>query len=80
LKTYSHYTLRIEGHTDSRGAAKANLSLSTKRAKTCYMYLKNKGIDAKRMTYRGYGENKPIRTNNTEAGRSRNRRVEFILK
>ena len=80
LKTYSHYTLRIEGHTDSRGAAKANLSLSTKRAKTCYIYLKNKGIDAKRMTYKGYGESKPIRTNKTEAGRQRNRRVEFILK
>lgn len=80
LKTYSHYTLRIEGHTDSRGAAKANLSLSTKRAKTCYIYLKSKGIHEKRMKYKGYGESKPIRTNKTEAGRQRNRRVEFILK
>ncbi len=80
LKTYSHYTLRIEGHTDSRGAAKVNLLLSTKRAKTCYIYLKNNGIDTKRMTYKGWGESKPIRTNKTEAGRQRNRRVEFILK
>ncbi len=80
LKTYSHYTLRIEGHTDSRGAAKANLVLSAKRAKACFAYLKEQGIDEKRMKYKGYGENKPIRTNKTEAGRARNRRVEFILK
>ncbi len=80
LKMYSHYTLRIEGHTDSQGAAKANLSLSGKRAKACYSYLKSKGIDARRMKFKGFGESKPIRTNKTEAGRQRNRRVEFILK
>lgn len=80
LKTYNNYNLQIQGHTDSRGPTKANEVLSARRARACYDYLKSQGIDAKRMKYKGYGESKPIRTNKTEHGRKRNRRVEFILR
>lgn len=77
LKTYTDYVLSIEGHTDSIGSATTNQSLSEKRAKACYDYMINAGIDASRLTYAGFGESVPIADNRYQAGREKNRRVEF---
>lgn len=79
LKAYPGYDVRIEGHTDSAGEAAYNQMLSEKRAKRCYDYMVKKGISAARMTHAGYGEDRPIDTNTTPAGRKTNRRVTFDL-
>ncbi len=73
--------VRIEGHTDSKSSAAYNKRLSQKRAKSVKKYLTKHGVLADRLTSVGFGEESPIDTNDTEEGRSRNRRVEFhILK
>lgn len=71
--------LRIElgGHTDNVGRPEANQKLSSQRAKAVYDYLVAKGIEADRMTYKGYGETQPVATNDTEEGRGENRRTEI---
>jgi len=69
----------IQGHTDDIGKAEDNLLLSDNRAKSVYEYLHEKGIAAERLSYKGYGEEKPVSTNETEAGRARNRRTEFVI-
>ena len=74
-------TLKIEisGHTDSKGANDYNLKLSDNRAKAVVDYLIKAGISADRLTYKGYGEEQPISTNDTEVGRQLNRRTEFKI-
>lgn len=74
--------LSIEGHTDDVGTNEANLILSRNRAKTCLDYLVKKGIDAKRLTSDGFGEEKPLpdAPNTTVEGRAKNRRTEFHIK
>ncbi len=74
-------SLRIEisGHTDSRGSDEYNQKLSEDRAKAVVAYLVDKGISAKRLEYKGYGETKPIATNETDEGRQQNRRTEFKI-
>lgn len=79
LKKYPDYKLRISGHTDDVGSAQFNQQLSERRARSCYEYLASRGISTKRMSYVGYGESKPRASNQTEAGRGLNRRVEFDL-
>lgn len=79
MKTYPAYSCDINGHTDSRGEDAFNMTLSDKRAKACFDYLTSHGIEASRLTSKGYGETKPIATNVNEAGRKMNRRVEFIM-
>lgn len=79
LQEYDYYHLSIEGHTDSRGGNQANQTLSENRAQSCYEYLTVKGIAPERLSYKGFGESKPIATNRTAAGRQQNRRVEFNL-
>jgi outer membrane protein OmpA-like peptidoglycan-associated protein len=69
--------IEISGHTDNVGDDKYNQVLSENRAKAVYDYLVLKGIAKERLTYKGYGETKPIETNDTEAGRAINRRTEF---
>jgi len=69
--------IEISGHTDNVGSSAHNEVLSKNRAKSVYDYLVANGIDKDRMTYNGYGFNKPIATNDTEAGRALNRRTEF---
>jgi outer membrane protein OmpA-like peptidoglycan-associated protein/tetratricopeptide (TPR) repeat protein len=69
--------IEISGHTDSRGSDEYNKNLSNQRAKAVYDRLIEKGIDASRLTFIGYGEEKPIATNETEEGRQLNRRTEF---
>jgi len=79
MRTYIDYSLAISGYTDDRGRASTNLKLSKERAKACYDYILEKGVDPERLSYNGYGETNPIGDNNTSAGREQNRRVEFEM-
>lgn len=79
LVEFDYYHMRIAGHTDSQGNDARNLALSEARAKACYEYLREHGIDSERLLYVGYGERQPIATNKTASGRSKNRRVAFDL-
>lgn len=73
--------IEMSAHTDSRGSDEYNFTLSDNRAKSVMEYIVSKGIDASRITSHGYGETKPVATNDTDEGRQLNRRVEFkILK
>ena len=67
----------IEGHTDSRGSDEYNKNLSQERAESVASYLASQGVDANRMRAVGYGEERPIASNETEEGRFQNRRVEL---
>jgi OmpA-OmpF porin, OOP family len=71
--------VRVEGHTDNVGTAATNKTLSQKRAASVMKWLTDKGIDKKRLTAEGFGQDKPIDTNETEAGRTNNRRVAFTI-
>ncbi|HUF20002.1 MAG TPA: OmpA family protein [Burkholderiales bacterium] len=71
--------IRIEGHTDSTGRSETNLRLSQQRADAVLTALVELGVDASRITSVGMGEDFPIDSNDTEVGRSRNRRVDVIL-
>ncbi len=77
LKDNPSIRLEISGHTDNVGGYRANLRLSEARAKSVVEYLISKGIDKKRLEYKGYSFTQPVADNNTEEGRSKNRRVEF---
>ncbi|MEM1318823.1 MAG: OmpA family protein [Bacteroidota bacterium] len=79
LRKYPDYNVSIEGHTDSIGDSASNKRLSGKRAEACYKYLQLKGIDASRMQFIGYGEERPIANNKYKDGRKLNRRVEFNI-
>lgn len=79
MKKYPIYHLSIQGHTDNVGYASKNLELSKNRAKSCFDYLAEQGIDLSRMTFDGFGASHPIETNDTKIGRSQNRRVEFTI-
>ncbi|NVO02245.1 MAG: PD40 domain-containing protein [Bacteroidetes bacterium] len=71
--------IEIGGHTDNVGAPAYNLTLSQNRSKAVYDYLTQNGIVATRLTYKGYGETKPLESNATEVGRANNRRTEFTV-
>lgn len=77
----SHPTMKIEicGHTDGHGSVDYNQRLSENRAKAVVDYLVEHGIDIRRLSFKGYGKNRPIDTNATEEGRAHNRRVEFVV-
>ncbi|MDH7463500.1 OmpA family protein [Chitinophagaceae bacterium 26-R-25] len=72
-------TVEISGHTDNTGTKEVNQKLSTARAKNVVDYLVSKGIDAKRLQYKGYADTVPVDTNDTEEGRTKNRRTEFKI-
>lgn len=72
-------TIQVSGHTDNTGNATANLALSLNRAKAVAAYISSKGIDAKRVTTKGYGATKPVAPNDTEEGKAANRRTEFTV-
>jgi outer membrane protein OmpA-like peptidoglycan-associated protein/tetratricopeptide (TPR) repeat protein len=69
--------IQINGHTDNVGKPADNLVLSNNRAKAVVNYLAGKGIQADRLTFKGFGETKPIADNKTEDGRAQNRRTEL---
>jgi outer membrane protein OmpA-like peptidoglycan-associated protein len=79
LRSRPTMTVRIEGHTDSRGTRKHNLGLSQARAGSVRQHLVGLGIDPARMEAQGYGPDQPVETNKTAAGREKNRRVEFFI-
>jgi outer membrane protein OmpA-like peptidoglycan-associated protein/cellobiose-specific phosphotransferase system component IIA len=69
----------IHGHTDNVGSANSNLVLSEKRAEAIKMYLISKGIEAKRLSSKGFGATQPTTSNETNAGKAINRRTEFAI-
>ncbi|MHB8873630.1 MAG: OmpA family protein [Myxococcaceae bacterium] len=71
--------LRIEGHTDDVGGAEFNEELSTQRALSVSRYLSDRGVDPTRLQGQGFGLTKPLASNKTEAGRKKNRRVQFRI-
>jgi len=77
MKKYPDYKVSIEGHTDNTGSADINAKLSEARAKACYDYLASKGVPTSHMSYKGFGQTRPIADNGTYSGRTLNRRVEF---
>jgi OOP family OmpA-OmpF porin len=79
LKEYPDTRLEIAGHTDSRGKADYNRDLSQRRADSVKLFFIANGIDGSRLTTIGYGLDRPIADNQTESGRSKNRRTEFRL-
>ena len=79
LDKYPGSDLLIAGHTDSVGTDAYNLALSERRANAAVAYLAGQGVSRSRMRARGLGETEPVAPNETEAGRSRNRRVEVAI-
>ncbi len=80
MKEHSDVNLTIEGHTDNVGKAEYNKNLSQKRAEAVKNYMVEKGgIDAQRLNAVGYGQEKPVASNKTKAGRAKNRRVEAAV-
>lgn len=79
LKAHNDLRLRIEGHTDNVGEADYNLDLSSRRAAAVKAYLvETYGIDGARLETEGFGETKPVDTNDSPEGRQNNRRVELV--
>lgn len=79
LKKDEDIVVEISGHTDSKGADAYNQRLSQNRANTVAKYLIDQGVAKERLKIVGYGESNPTETNETEEGRSKNRRVEFKI-
>lgn len=79
LRDAPRIRVRIEGHTDSQGSERSNMTLSQNRADAVRDYLINVGIAADRMLAVGFGETTPIASNSTVQGRALNRRVEFNI-
>lgn len=79
LKQNPNVEIEISGHTDSKGSDDYNLNLSQGRSQAVVDYIISQGIEDFRLTAHGYGEGKPIESNDTEEGRANNRRVEFTV-
>ncbi|WP_130734389.1 OmpA family protein [Flavobacterium sp. J27] len=79
FKDYADTDITIFGYTDSKGADDYNLKLSEQRATSVKSYLVQRGLASSRFVIKGMGESEPIADNETEAGRSKNRRVEFAI-
>lgn len=80
LVKYPNSTIEVIGHTDNVGAASYNQDLSQRRAVAVASVLRSSGVPAGRIATYGRGENSPIASNQTEAGRAQNRRVEIIIR
>jgi outer membrane protein OmpA-like peptidoglycan-associated protein len=79
MKAYPNANFQIVGHTDNTGTADANQKLSQDRADAVKASLANSGISADRLTTAGFGQDKPIASNDTEDGRAKNRRIELTV-
>ncbi|MEL0028581.1 MAG: OmpA family protein, partial [Perlucidibaca sp.] len=79
LKEYKDTSISVSGHTDNVGADAYNLKLSQDRASSVASYLINRGVASSRVSAAGYGKAYPVASNNDEAGRSQNRRVEVRI-
>lgn len=80
IKLFPGASMTVEGHTDSEGSDSANLLLSQDRADAVRQYLiSNLGVSTEKVSSVGYGESKPIASNETENGRARNRRIDIVM-
>ncbi len=79
LLNHPSATIRIEGNCDDRGSEQYNLVLGKKRAEAARNYLVNFGVDSSRITTISYGESRPIAFGQTEEGRAKNRRDDFVV-
>jgi len=79
LTDNSSVVVEIQGHTDNIGGDNENMTLSENRAKSVYDYIVANGIASSRLKFKGYGKTKPVATNDTEEGRSKNRRTVFVI-
>ncbi len=77
LKENPEVMVSVDGFTDSVGSAAYNQALSVRRAESVYRYLVNRGVDPERLRVQGFGLTNPVASNDTEAGRAQNRRVEL---
>ena len=77
LKKNPEIKVEIDGHTDNRGSAAYNMNLSERRAKAVMKYFVDNGVEAERLTTKGFGFTQPAVSNDTEQGRAKNRRVEL---
>ena len=80
MKQNPNLQIQVNGHTDNVGSESSNQILSENRAKSVYQYLSENGIEATRLSYKGFGESQPVGDNNTDEGRQANRRVEYEIK
>ena len=69
----------ISGHTDNKGSEAINLKLSEERVQAVIKFLVDKKVNPSQVSGKGFGSSKPIDTNDTEEGRNKNRRVEFVI-
>lgn len=79
LVEYNQTTINVVGHTDNIGSDSYNMELSRKRADSVARYLQSRGVDWNRLVVSGAGKSQPVASNDTEAGRAENRRVEITL-
>ncbi|TXD96409.1 OmpA family protein [Psychrobacter frigidicola] len=79
MNQYNQNTITIAGHTDSKGTASYNQTLSRDRAYSVANYLTQRGVASNRINVVAYGQSRPIATNDTEYGRQQNRRVELTV-
>ncbi|HKE93562.1 MAG TPA: OmpA family protein, partial [Povalibacter sp.] len=80
LARFPESSVSVEGHTDANGSDSANLILSQDRADAVRQYLvSNFGINPEKVSSIGYGEARPVATNETAEGRARNRRIDLII-
>ena len=79
LRKFNKTLVDVDGHTDSTGSASHNQGLSERRAISVANYLGSRGVDQRRMSAVGYGPDRPVASNASEAGRAQNRRVEIAI-
>ncbi len=79
LKADEHLKITVEGHTDNMGGPQRNQVLSEKRAQAVRDYLIREGVPSDRVASVGKGEDEPVASNKTSAGRMQNRRVELVI-
>jgi len=80
VRTFPSSQIRVSGHTDSFGSDTRNLELSVQRARAVAQFLTDiGGIDSARIQSDGFGESRPVATNDTKEGRAKNRRVEILI-
>lgn len=79
VREYPDRNVVVEGHTDSQGSDSYNADLSARRAQAVSSFLVQQGVDPARLVAQGFGERHPIASNDSEAGRQQNRRVEMLV-
>lgn len=79
MRKYPNVFLEINGHTDNLGTKEFNMTLSINRAEAAKKLIVDKGVGPGRIVVRGYGDTKPLESNETEQGRAKNRRIEFYI-